>query len=277
MTAYDVRSLERVGWDELAAAFNRAFSDYSVPMQLTSAALADMQRRRGYAPAVSFGAFAGDRLVGFALTCTGGGRAYNSGTGVEPAHRRAGLARRLVEAVIARAPGRAYVLEVLEDNARAEALYRALGFVETRRLQCWGYAARPGPPRSTSSTPPAIAELSLAALDELAAAGDAEVEPSWQNTLASVRRAAEPYVVLGSAHGAIAMFPHSADVPFLCVRRAARRRGLGVQLLAAAAARAPRPLRLNNLPDAATGVAAFLTAAGATRTVRQIELVRPLP
>src|SRR5262245_3238126 len=132
-----IRSLGGVSWDELAPVFNEAFSDYSVPMAMTPESLANMQRRRGYVADVSFGAYDGYRLVGFVLTCLDGDRAYNSGTGVIPSHRRGGLARELVETVIANVPARSYVLEVLEDNTRAIALYLGAGFVETRRFRCW--------------------------------------------------------------------------------------------------------------------------------------------
>jgi ribosomal protein S18 acetylase RimI-like enzyme len=271
----EIRSLAGVGWGSLAAAFNAAFSDYAVPMAVTAEGLAAMQRRRGYAAEASFGAFDGGHLVGFALTCLEGERAYNSGTGVVPAHRRGRLARRLVDAVIASVPARRYVLEVIDTNAPAVALYRAAGFAEARRLQCWTYAQPPGASAAEESSPAAIQPLAAPDLDALAA--DADVEPSWQNAVASLRRAAEPFVALGDEHGAAVVFPSSADLPLLCVRRAARRRGHGRRLLAAAAAAAGRPLRILNIDERAAGIAAFLDAVGATRTARQLEMVRELP
>src|SRR5574337_467202 len=120
----DIRTLAGVGMAELAAAFNAAFSDYAVPMAMTAESLSNMQRRRGYSAEASFGAYDGDRLVGFVLTCRDGDRIYNSGTGVVPEHRGRGLARTLVDAVIANVPHRRYVLEVLADNASAIALYQ---------------------------------------------------------------------------------------------------------------------------------------------------------
>jgi ribosomal protein S18 acetylase RimI-like enzyme len=271
----EIRSLEGVGWEPLAAAFNAAFSDYTVPMALTPESLAAMQRRRGYAAGASFGAFESGRLVGFVLTCRDGDRAYNSGTGVVPAHRGTGLGRRLVEAVIAHVRGsaRSYWLEVIESNEPAVALYRAAGFAEARRLQVWSIPrADPG----ASAPPPEVPVIAAPDLDAIAA--DADTALPWQNSLASIRRASEPYVALGDEHGAAVIFPGSADLPLLCVRRGARRRGHGARLLAAAAAhaaRAPRPTR--TMVDAAdAGIAAFLAASGATRLVRQLEMVRDL-
>lgn len=276
----EIRSLAGVGWEPLAAAFNAAFSDYVVPLSLTADGLAAMQRRRGYAADASFGAFDGDRLVGFVLTCLEGERAYNSGTGVVPSHRRAGLARRLVEAVIASVRARSYVLEVIETNAPAIALYERLGFTRTRPLQIWTYARRdPAPaPDVPVLAAPAAPGLPSELPSELAAllaaiAADAESEPPWQNSLASIRRAPEPWVALGDERGAAVLFPDRADLPLLCVRRAERRRGHGTRLLAAAAAHAGRSVRMM-VDDRDAGIAAFLEAAGAARYVRQLELIR---
>ena len=258
-----IRALSGVSWDQLAAAFEEAFSDYAVKMAMPAQALAAMQVRRGYEAAASYGAFDGERLVGFVLTCRDGDRAYNSGTGVVPSHRRAGIARELVEAVIANVRPREYVLEVLEDNAPAIAFYCTEGFVETRRFQCWTYDG----PRARLPV--------LAAPDLDAIATFADVEPAWQNSLASIRRAPEPWIAIGDARGAAIVFPASGDVPLLAVAREARRRGIGTRLLAGAAAAAGRPLHLLNLDDRDRGLAQFLAAAGARPFVRQLEMVRP--
>lgn len=257
----DIRPLTGVGWEPLAAVFSEAFSDYAVPTTMTAGALEAMQRRRGYAAEVSYGAFDGERMVGFVLTCRDGDRAYNSGTGVVPAYRRHGLARELMAAVIATVDARAYVLEVLEDNGKAIALYESLGFAETRRLRCWTYGAK-GPAL------PVLAHADLATI-----AADADVELSWQSSLASLARAPEPYTAIGDERGAAVVFPASADLPVLVVRRADRRRGHGRRLLAAAAALAARPLRILNIDARATGIADFMAAAGAQPLARQLEMI----
>src|SRR5262249_800904 len=172
----EIRSLVGVGWDALAAAFNAAFSDYAVAMAMTPEALAHMQLRRGYVAEASFGAYDGAQLVGFVLTCRDGDRIYNSGTGVIPAHRRSGVARALLDPVIGSARASSYVLEVLEPNTGAIAFYTAAGFVESRRLQCWTYDRRG-------------AELPELSTDLAAIAANADLEPAWQNSLASLRRA----------------------------------------------------------------------------------------
>jgi GNAT superfamily N-acetyltransferase len=56
------------------------------------------------------------------------------------------------------------------------------------------------------------------------------------------------------------------------VHPAARRRGLGTQLLRGAATIVGKPLRIINVDEGASGIARFLAAAGAHRTVRQLEM-----
>jgi len=62
----------------------------------------------------------------------------------------------------------------------------------------------------------------------------------------------------------------------LAVHPDARRQGLGTALLDLAARRAAKPLRIMNIEDEARGINAFLDHIGATRFVRQIEMVRAL-
>ena len=267
----DVRRLTGVSFATLAAAFNDAFSDYAVPMQMTAEALEMMQRRRGYVPEASLGAFDGERIVGFVLTCIDGHRAYNSGTGVSVSHRRHGIARELMnraaESLAARG-ATSYVLEVIESNERAAALYRSVGFEERRRLQCWTVGER----RPTKRPTKRIVELANADLDAIAS--HADVEPAWQNSVAAIRRAIEPHVLFGDDDGAVVFFPKSGDLPLLTVRRDARRNGLGKELVAAAVARAAKPLRVLNVDDRDAGIAAFMTAIQAKPLVRQIEMIR---
>ncbi len=66
---------------------------------------------------------------------------------VDPAHRRRGAGRRLLDAVIDRVRGegaRALFLEVAADNPGARALYKSLGFTDAGRRA--GYYARRGQP-----------------------------------------------------------------------------------------------------------------------------------
>lgn len=261
-----IRSLAGVSFETMTAAFNDAFSDYDIPAKYTTEYLTNLVTRRGYRPDLAVGAFDGDRLVGFVFNCLDGDEAYNSGTGVVISHRRQGIARELMQRSVATLPAKRYILEVIETNARAAALYRDLGFVETRRLQCWTYAA--------SSEQRVASGFSPARGSPLAARqGWFDMRPSWQNSIASLRRASEPYEVLGDDRGFVVVFPSNGDVPLLAVRGDQRRRGVGRSLLSAAANHIGKPLRIMNVEDR---FEPFLERVGAKKLVRQIEMVRNL-
>ena len=257
----DIRSLEGVSFETMTTAFNDAFSDYDIPAHYTTEYLTNLVTRRGYRPDLAVGAFDGERLVGFVFNCLDGDEAYNSGTGVVISHRRRGIARQLMQRSIEILPAKRYILEVIETNERAAALYRQLGFVETRRLQCWTYVGHGCAVSRHDAVVPYAIESCF------------DMQPSWQNSLASLRRAREPYEIFGDDRGYIVVFPSNGDVPLLAVRRDQRRKGIGRSLLAAAASHVGKPLRIMNIEDQ---FETFLEHCGATRLVRQIEMVRSL-
>jgi ribosomal protein S18 acetylase RimI-like enzyme len=273
----EIRNLAGQSFETLTAAFNDAFSDYDIPANYPVEYLRNLVNRRGFRPDLAVGAFDAGRLVGFVFNCLDGDDAYNSGTGVAISHRRQGIARQLMQRSIETLPAKRYWLEVIETNHRAYALYRDLGFEEPRRLQSWKYenvgraSARPAPPDGLK---PVLRELANVHLRDYEPFFD--MRPSWQNTIRSIERAREPYVAIGDESAIVVLFPSNGDIPMLAVAPGARHQGLGRALLDLAARRAAKPLRIMNIEDEAHGINAFIEHAGATRFVRQIEMVRAL-
>lgn len=256
-----LRPLTSADFELVHPAFVEAFSDYVVKFEPTREQLREMLTRRGWVPELSVGAFDDDRLVAFTLNGVSDALAYDSGTGVVPSHRRRGLGRAMIDFVRERLRGAGYteyILEVLENNTPAIELYLAGGFHETRRLQCWSYEGR----RDV-----AMDEIHL---DEMPEWWD--IQPSWQNSMSSVRRARDRHVTIGNDDGYAIVFPNTGDLPRVAVRKEARRRGVGSALLDAAATIAQKPLRIMNVDLADNGFDSFLERAGAKRTVRQIEM-----
>lgn len=264
----EIRNLVGLSFETLTAAFNDAFSDYDIPANYPMEYLRGLVTRRGFRPDLAVGAFDGDRLAGFVFNCLDGDDAYNSGTGVVISHRRQGIARLLMQRSIETLPAKRYWLEVIETNHRAHALYRELGFEEPRRLQSWKFET------TDNRKPTTFRELANVHLNDYEPFFD--MRPSWQNTIRSIERAAEPHVAIGDERAIVVLFPSNGDIPLLAVHPEARRQGLGSALLDLAARRAAKPLRIMNIEDEAHGINAFLERVGATRFVRQIEMVRAL-
>ena len=266
-----IRTLQQDDFESLYAAFTAAFSDYVVPFAPAREQLAEMMTRRGWVSEASVGAFEEGAMVAFTLNGIEGDRAYDTGTGVMPSHRRRGLGRELMERSfeLLRERCSSYVLEVIDTNMRAFELYSSLGFEVTRGLQSWTYESTSlRVDKSTSST--ALDDLKTRRLD------DFDIQPSWQNSDGSIARAKQAHVTIGDERGYAVLFPGSGDLAQLAVRRDERRKGLGTKLLQSAAAIAGKPLRIMNVDEADLGIAAFLEHNGARKMVRQLEMLRPL-
>lgn len=268
------RTLTDGDFDAVVACFNESFSDYVVPFSLTAPQLREICARRAVVFELSVGAFDDERLVGFTLNGFDGQTAYDSGTGVIPSHRRRGFARDMMEFILPnlRAAGaRRYLLEVIETNRRAVALYESLGFTTTRPLTCWKFAA--------SASLGVVIHPIEADWEFFKAFRD--VEPSWQNAEASLRRAQHPRIILGAFDedvlaGYAIVFPLTHDLAQLAVHRTYRRRGIGSALLDRATLEAEGSVRILNVDARDEGIDAFLRTRGAEQYIRQLEMARPL-
>lgn len=275
-------TLAASSYETLCRAFDRAFGDYAVTFAPAASFLAEMMRRRGVRLELSVGLEDEGELIGFTLNGLGRWQGavtgYDCGTGIVPAYRGRRLTSVMLEetrTLLRDAGATRYLLEVLTSNAVAIRAYRGAGFEVTRELRCWEFDALSRP------APPDVAVVAEASFDPLAMAAMRDSEPSWQNGDESIARAGAPHVTLAvhdpaGLAGCAVLFPASNDLAQLAVAPRARRRGLGRALLAAARARCSRPMRILNVDARDEATNAFLGAAGATETVRQLEMVLPV-
>jgi ribosomal protein S18 acetylase RimI-like enzyme len=135
-----------LGRGELLEVFNAGFSDYLVPLQLDEDTLRAHVHENDIALDRSPVAVA-DAPAAFALVGIRGTDAWIGGMATVPAHRRTGLARRMLDAATdsATEAGCTTVwLEVVDRNAAAVALYRSRGFAPVRDLAVWSLPAGGG-------------------------------------------------------------------------------------------------------------------------------------
>lgn len=128
------RSLDLTG---LAEVFSRAFVDYFVPVRDTPATLARRLRVDSIDLDLSRVILAAEEPVGLLYLAPRGWSCRIAGMGVVPEARRQGVGRDLLAAGVAMARQAGYrrlVLEVIEENLAARALYEAAGFRDRRRL-----------------------------------------------------------------------------------------------------------------------------------------------
>lgn len=313
-----IRTLEQIPFEQLFRAFEEAFADYDVRFE--AAEVRAMLQRRGFDPARSFAAFDGDTIAAFILNGIGLHNgiptAYDTGTGTVKRYRGRGLATQLfreAEPRLRAAGIGQYLLEVLQHNERALALYRSLGFETVRELACYRLpisevrfpAADPaapaglttpcepaGPADATSLADPAASaghlaseDLAIAPLDPTrlaeAAAFD-DFPPSWQNSLDSIRRAGDDLRMLGAFDGGrlvgYGVFdPLSGDLTRLATAPDRRRHGIATRLLREMLQGMQcRALKLLNADSACDSLHAFLAARGIPLASRQYEMIKTL-
>jgi ribosomal protein S18 acetylase RimI-like enzyme len=254
-----------------------AFADYLISLRTDAASLHALLSRRGWEPAWSFGLFSAERLVGFWLTGRDDSRneAYCIMTGILPEARGSGGVEEMFARVLAATSARPHRLEVIRGNERAARAYRRLGFRAARLLHYYQLprdkAVLGGPawpvvvePWTPASLPPESWLTCPAA---------------WQNRRQAQRRALEHPVWLvvreaGVLRGSAVLFTQSGDLAEIAVEPAARGRGIGRALLAAALQHAsPGRVTLTTVDAQDHALCSWLARRGAELTLSQDEMV----
>ena len=135
------KSLKNISDHEIADCITLAFSDYYFPIKLTEEELPVFFSTEGIDRELSFGAFSGGRMVGFILnSCSiynGQKAVFDAGTAVIPEYRGQGVFTELFKFAkqrLEKCGAERYYLEVLQQNDRAIALYKKLGFSVVREF-----------------------------------------------------------------------------------------------------------------------------------------------
>jgi GNAT superfamily N-acetyltransferase len=237
--AVDVPAVTRAG------VFTASYADYFAPVHVDEEALLrmdtlwdiDLQRSRV--------ALLDGEPVGFANLGLRGDAGWIGGVGVVPEHRRSGMGRRLMDAVLAEAPGDVW-LEVIEQNEPALHLYELLGFGTTRMLDVWSWHDEPPIATAREVEPRAVQD-----------------DAPWQ----SARPSLDELDALEVDGGAVLFRPGER---VSVVQLAARDVNTARELLAAARARGSS-LHYVNAPAESPGSRA-LRDLGATLDLRQYEM-----
>jgi len=278
------RLLSSADSTKLFECFLEAFSDYQVDMRVTQEEFEQRLARDGVRLDISAGAFDETRMVGFYINALGEWQgkatAYDAGTGVIPAYRRQGIAEELFAFMAPHLKGLSveqYLLEVLTGNERAVALYRKLGFVETRRLAVF----RRSVPLFSDASGPEIRRVDEPDWELFKSFWDGD--PSWQNSIDAVERVANDRVVVCAyvdekCVGYGVAFKPWASLMQLAVAPAHRRRGFGSKILSMLQREVSETdsLKVTNIDEALRGTLAFYEANGFKMVLEQFEMVKTL-
>jgi len=201
----DLRAVDR---GAVHATFTEAFADYAMTSAgLTEERLLLRMEKNAIAYDVSVGAYDDGRMVGFTLigvdSWGGAVTAYDAGTGIVPAFRGQGLARRMFDRALPALRDRGverFSLEVLQQNQPAIRAYKKSGFEITRELRSYVADAAILSPSATS----AASTWDVRPIDARTfapVAQDADWLPSFENRFSAVKRIPNDVILTGVFDG----------------------------------------------------------------------------
>lgn len=235
-----IELLGNIPVEQVHQAFVEAFSDYEVPIQMPFEKFKEMMKTRNLNLDYSLGCFVGSRLVGFILC---GFResdnlkvCYDGGTGVIKEFRRKGIGEQLLKNLLELLKEKQisrFILEVLENNEPAIALYEKYGFRKTRKLECFEVETNSAYFGKTGNF------ILNSGLSEYYKLNNSEFElykPSWQNSISSIKNNIENYTFLSIEKNYMVVcygFVHKTrgDIPQIGILKEWRNRGLEEQLI----------------------------------------------
>jgi ribosomal protein S18 acetylase RimI-like enzyme len=266
-------------------AFMEAFADYAMKAGATREdTLLLRMAKNAVDCAASPGAYEGRRLVGFTLIGIDAIEdrliAYDAGTGIIPAFRGQGLAKRMFDHALPGLRSRGvqrFLLEVLQSNEPAIRAYTKAGFAVTRELRSYVAA------KEHLASLPVHDRITVRAADATtfeSLSPESDWAPSFENRF-SAHRFLPGQVAFLAAHdgptcvGTAAYCAKLNWLLSLLIKPSHRRRGVGTALLRHVAALMPEAaarLAALNVDGGDAGMQAFFLAAGFDHLVDQYEM-----
>lgn len=278
MLAY--RTLNNVSIETLHEAFQNAFSDYQVEMNLPIETFKQMLQRRGYAPEISIGTFQDDRLVGFVLNglrnLNGKTTVYDIGTGVIIDYRRQGVTSNMllnVKEVLKQNQIEQYLLEVIQSNTSALQLYKKEGFKIRRNFSCFKIDKKSYAPVKNHK----VEHTDQMAWDQLREFWD--FEPSWQNSIDSVNAVSKEFLYSivhydNTIAGYGIINKKTGDIPQIAVKKVYRGKGIGRSIVTDLIENTEsQKINALNVDDESKCMKDFLIKLGFEPTVSQYEML----
>lgn len=223
---------------------------------------------------ISAAAFDGDEMVGFILHSSnlyeGIPTAYNGGTGVLPGFRNQQVAGQVYDFLIPRIQQKSLariLLEVVETNIYAIALYEKIGFTFKRRFKCYKKVKQLDDKPEVEVIEGDMKDVDFSFVD---------FNPCFIDSGDQLKRGNEQVLLAkdesGNSIGHLIMQPHLGRISQIAVSRIHRHNHVGLSLIRKAQAYTEKHLFIMNIPEEEIGFDAFLKACGFENQVNQFEM-----
>jgi ribosomal protein S18 acetylase RimI-like enzyme len=282
MTQYLIRQLRKDDLKQMHRSFLEAFSDYPVSMKVSYPQFE--QRMLGKLHInfdLSFGAFSGQKLVGFVFHSLnkfeGVDTIYNGGMGVIPGHRGNRLSSQLYEAFlgVGKAHAERCLLEVITVNDVAYRVYENIGFKQRGLYKCFKLT---GPLKIESEKAEGLQMREGSFEKQQLYSSFDSFETSFSDTFLQLAHnvSIETFVechLAGEAVGYIVFQAASGRITRMAVAQNYRRRGIGLRLLHEALRMSGgKNLTVINVASSAKELSDFLLNVGFENQIDQWEM-----
>lgn len=265
----EIRSLAQTPLRAIVDCLLIAFEDYFVPMPSDVNYWADRFKGARVDLELSYGAFAGEQLVGFIIhgidNYKGHFTAFNTGTGVIPAYRSQKIVDQIYAFALPKLKQQGIsqcALEVIQDNHRAIRVYERIGFSITRNFLCFKGKLQQ-PPEELKVEPVSFEQVQGLRMDHQLY--------SWDNVNAAIETAGSIYTTYLVKNGAqeIGFFTINAKNGYLAQYEASP--DDFPSLLAGIQTVHPE-VRINNVDQERAEIILFLLSAGLDNHIDQYEM-----
>ncbi|MEO1257014.1 MAG: GNAT family N-acetyltransferase [Bacteroidota bacterium] len=269
------RLLREEDFEQLYETFTTAFATNAVRFQLSKDDFDyRINKKLLINREISAATFDGNEMVGFILHTSnlyeGIPTAYNGGTGVLPGFRNQRTAEQIYGYLIPKIQSlflARVILEVVESNEKAIALYEKIGFEARRKFKCYKLEKTLDFTSEHEVFEGEVEDIDFSYND---------FHPSFVDSEEQLKRAGEKILLVydgeENVQGYLVMQPHLGRISQIAVNRINRHKKIGEALIRTAQKYTSKPLFIMNIPEEQQGFDSFLKNCGFQNQVNQYEM-----
>lgn len=274
----EIEILGNTSIERITNTFNLSFSDYFVPVHLTTGQLSQKMKVDKINLDYSVGAFENGNLIAFILhgvdILDNVKVVYNGGTGVVPKQRGQGLTKRMYDFIlpVLREKKVAYLLlEAISKNIQAIKSYEKVGYKAIRGLNCYTGQI------SLKSEKGNINIRKLIDYDWILMQSFWDFKPTWQNSANVADILKDSNISFGAyinnrLAGYIIFNPNNKRIQQIAVHKDFRRMGIASALFSVLIKESDNNLSIVNVDEGSQPVNTFLQKIGFENFLTQIEM-----